>query len=140
MIFRIDEDRIVRTSRHTGFAANADRFIKVHDPVRTLEHGGSWTGHHARRMGALITAGHLVRPTDLGKDTNINVLDVGASNANGDDIFGLAGRGTRVTADAARLVDYLGPLHPIIRCGLLLNHGVEGRFRNRSAQYITMRL
>ena len=91
-------------------------------------------------MGALITARHLMRPANLGKDTDIDVLDVRAGHTNGHNIFGLAGRSARVTADAARMIDDFGPLHAVIWCGLLLNHCVECRFWNQRPQYITMRL
>jgi len=38
VIFRVDEDRVVWAGSHAGFAADADRFIKVDDAVRPLEH------------------------------------------------------------------------------------------------------
>src|SRR5215831_10113994 len=123
MIFRIDEDRIVGRSGHGRLAADADGFIKFHYSVRPLEHSGSWTGHHTGSMGALITARHLMRPAHLGKDTDIDVLDVGAGHTNGHNVFGLAGGGTRVTADAPCVIDYLGPLHTILaRWWWLVDH------------------
>jgi hypothetical protein len=87
MIFRIDEDGVVRASGHTGFATDADGFIKVHDSVRTLEHSGSWTGYDTRCMRALIAARDLVCSSHLGKPANIDVFHIGARHADGDNVF-----------------------------------------------------
>jgi hypothetical protein len=62
-------------------------------------------------MSTLITARYLVRPTGLRKHTDVYVLDVRASNGKRDEIFRLAGSRARMTADAARVVNYLGPLY-----------------------------
>ena len=110
MIFGIDEDRVVRTSRHAGFAADADRFIEIDDAVGALEHRRGRAGGDARRMRALITTRDLVRATRLGKHTDVDVLDVGARDPDRHDVFRLAGGRARVTADATRVVDDLRPL------------------------------
>src|SRR5262252_7745931 len=109
MIFRIDEDRVVGTGGHAGLAPDADRFVKIDDPVRALEHRGSRTGRDAGRMRALIAARYLMRASRLGKHAHVDVLHIGTSDADRNYILGLAGGGTRVTADAARVIDDLGP-------------------------------
>jgi hypothetical protein len=73
-------------------------------------------------MGALIAARDLVRATRLGKDAYIDVLDVGARDADGYDIFRLACRRARVTADAARVVDDLSPLDAIVTNWFRVDH------------------
>ena len=114
MIFRIDEDGVVGTSSHARFAADADRFIEIDNPVRAFEHGRGGASRDAGRMGALITTGDLVRATCLREDADVDVLDVGARNADGYDIFRLAGGRARMTPDAACVVDDLGPLDVLI--------------------------
>ena len=111
MIFRIDEDRVVRTSRHAGLTADADRLVKIYDAVCALEHRGGWARSHTRRMRALITARHLMRATDLRKHADVNVLDIRARDADGNDVFRLAGGRAGMTTDAAGMVYDLGPLH-----------------------------
>src|SRR5262249_39163688 len=113
VILRINKDRIVRTSRHAGFATDADRFIEIDGAVRPFEHGRGGTGSHAWRVRGLVAAGDLVGAPHLRKNADIDVFHVGARDADGHDILGLAGGGARVTADAAGVVDDLGPLHAI---------------------------
>ena len=123
MIVRINKDRIVRTRRHAGFAANADRLVEIDDAVRPFEHRGRRTRGHAWRMRALIAARHLVRAANLREDTDVDVLDVRAGHADRHDIFRLARRGARMTTDAASVVDDLRPLHATVASWLLLDHG-----------------
>ena len=73
-------------------------------------------------MGALITAGYLMRAPDLRENAHVDVLYISARDADGDDILGFAGGGTRVTADAPRVIDYLGPLHTIFAPWWLVDH------------------
>src|ERR1041385_529203 len=122
MIVRIDEDGVVRTSGHAGFAADADRFIEIDDAIRALEHGGGGAGHDARRVRALITTGDLVRAARLRKDTDVDVLHIGPGDADGHDIFRLAGGRARVTANAPRMVDDLRPLDAILANWFLIDH------------------
>src|SRR5438105_11154344 len=122
MIFGIDEDRVVWTSRHAGLTANADRFVKIYDAVGALEHRRCRTSGHTRRMRALITARHLMRATDLRKHADINVLDIGARDADGHDVFRFACGRAGMTTDAAGMVYDLGPLHSISSSWLLLDH------------------
>src|SRR5881394_2239131 len=114
MIFRIDEDGIVGTSSHARFTADADRFIEIDNTVGAFEHGRGGASRDAQRVGTLITTGDLVRATCLRKDADVDVLYVGARDADGYDIFRLAGGRARMTADAARVVDDLGPLDRLI--------------------------
>src|SRR5437588_11060494 len=90
VIFGVDEDRVVRTGRHAGFAANADRFIEIDDAVGPLEHRGGWTRGHAWRVRALIATRHLMRATHLRPDANIDVLDIGTRHADRHNVFRLA--------------------------------------------------
>jgi hypothetical protein len=78
VVFRIDEDGIVRTGSHARFTANTDRFIEVDDTVRSLKHGGRRTGRHTWRVSTLVATGYLMGPSGLGKDADINMLNVGA--------------------------------------------------------------
>lgn len=122
MIVRIDEDRVVWTSGHARFAADTNRFIKVDDPVCSFEHGRGRTGGDARRVGALIAAGHLMRAPRLRKDSDVDVLDVGARHADWHDVLRLARRRARMATDTAGVVDDLGPLHGVLADALRFNH------------------
>jgi hypothetical protein len=127
MILWIDEDRVVRASRHAGFATDADRFVKIDYAVCALEHRRRRTGSYAGRVRALITAGDLVRPPRLRKDPDVDVLNVSAGDPDGNDILRLTCGGACVTADATRVVDYLGPLYARIATWLLIRHLAEAK-------------
>src|SRR5436190_14799893 len=114
MILRVDEDCVIGTSRHARLAANADRFVEIDNTVRALEHRRRRASRDARRVGALIAARDLMGAPRLRKDTHVDVLDVGTRYADGYDVFRFAGGRACVTADAARVVYDLGPLHAII--------------------------
>ena len=111
MIFRVDEDRVVRTRSHARFAADTDRLVEIDYPVGALEHRRCGTRRDARCMRALIAARHLVRAAGLRKHADVYVLDVSSRNGKWNEIFRLAGGRAGMTADAARVVDYLGPLY-----------------------------
>ena len=115
MIFGIDKDCVVRTGGHAGFAANANRFIKVYDSVLSLEHRGSRTRRDTWRVGALIAARYLMRAPRLRKLADVHVLDVGARYRKRHHVFGLTGGRARMTADTARVVDDLRPLNLVSR-------------------------
>src|SRR6266446_1845918 len=137
MIFGIDENRVVRAGSHAGFAADADRFVEIDYAVRALEHRGRRTRGHARRVRALVAAGHLMRAAHLRKNTYVDVLDVGARHANRHDVFRLAGRRACVTTDAAGVVDDLGPLDAMVASCLLVWHLSFFETKTRRAKYIT---
>src|SRR6266571_8442698 len=92
MIFGIDEDGVVWTSGHARFATDANRFIKIDNAVRPLEHRGGRAGDDARSVRALIAARDLMRAADLPKHPNIDVLDISARHTNRHNVFRLARR------------------------------------------------
>jgi len=87
MIFRVDEDGVVRTRGHAGLATNADRLVEIDDAVRAFEHRCGRTCSDARSMSTLIATRHLMSATRLGKDANFNVLDVGSRDRDGNNVF-----------------------------------------------------
>src|SRR5438128_542576 len=105
MIFGINEDGVVGTCRHTGFAADTNRFVEIDNAVGALEHRRRRAGSDAWRMRALIAPRHLMRATHLRKHANIYVLDIGAGYADWDDVFRFACGGAGMTADAAGVID-----------------------------------
>ena len=114
MIFRIDEDSVVGTGSHAGFAADANRFVEIDYAVGAFEHCRRRASRHAGRMRALIAARHLMRASSLRKLSNINVLDVGTRHRERHFVFRFAGGRAGMTADAARVIDHLGPLHRLV--------------------------
>jgi hypothetical protein len=113
MIFRVDKDCVVGTSRHAGLAANANRFIKINYSVRPLEHCCRGAGGDTWRMRALITTRHLVRAARLRENTHVDMLDVSSRHADRDYVFRLASSRAGMTSDTAGMVDDLGPLHAL---------------------------
>jgi hypothetical protein len=87
MIFRVDEDGVVRTRGHAGFATNADRLVEIDDAVGAFEHRCRRTGSDARSVSALIATCHLMSATRLGKDSDFNMLDVSSRDRDGNDVF-----------------------------------------------------
>ena len=77
----------------------------------------------------MIAACYLMRAAHLWKNSDVNVLDIGAGDANRHDILRFAGGGARMTTDAAGVVDDLRPLHVGGSSCLLLDHLVSGKRR-----------
>ena len=69
---------------------------------------------------ALIAARYLVRAARLGRDADVDVLYIGARDADRNNVFRLAGSGAGMTTDATSVVDDLGPLNL-----LRLKHGFD---------------
>ena len=113
VILRIDKDRVVRTRSHARLATDADRFIKIDNAIRAFEHRRRWTSGYARRVSALIAACYLVSASRLRKDADVDVFDVCARDGKRNEILRLACRRAGMTADAARVVNYLGPLNRV---------------------------
>src|SRR5438552_2955314 len=139
MIFGIDKDRVVGTGGHAGFAANADRLIKVDNPVGPLEHRRRRTRSHAGRVRALIAARHLMRAAHLREHADIDVLDVSARYSDRHHVFRLASRGAGMTTDTAGVVDYLGPLNAMVASCLFLAHCFDFGGRNISRTWTLQR-
>src|SRR6185295_12810031 len=76
VIFRVNEDRIVRAGGHARLAANANRFVEINNTVRALKHGSGGAGGDARRVCALIAARYLMRAAGLRKDADVDMLHI----------------------------------------------------------------
>lgn len=126
VIFRVDENRVVRARSHARLATDADRFIEINDAVSAFEHRRRRARRHTRRMSALIAARHLMRASSLRKLSDINMLDVGARHGERHFVFGFAGGRAGVTTDAARMVYDFSPLN-------LLGGGMDGEFSHLCA-------
>lgn len=110
MVFWIDEYRIVRAGCHACFAADANRFIKIDDAIRPLEHRGCRTRRDTRSMSALVASGYLMRAPNLRKYTYVDMFDIRARNRQRYKVLRLTGRGTGMTADTPRVVNNLCPV------------------------------
>lgn len=122
VIFWIDENGVVRTRCHAGFATDANRFIEIDNAVRALEHGRGRAGYDAWCMSALVTTGYLMGTPRLWENADINVLYVGTSHGKRNEVFGFTGSRTGVTPDASGVIDNLGPFH---RAGLRLSSHLD---------------
>jgi hypothetical protein len=83
-------------------------------------------------MRALITARDLMSAPRVWKFSDINVLDVGARDRQRHNVFGLASGRAGMTADAARMVNNLRPLH------LMIARLVNWEFSHRCAHLILL--
>jgi len=85
----------------------------------------------------LIAARYLMCAAYLGKHSYVDVLDIGAGDANRHDILRLAGGRAGMTADAASVVNHLGPLDGARASCLWLDHyGPRADDENYAAEYI----
>ena len=55
----VDVDSVVGAGLHTGFAADADLWVKFNNAICALIHGCDWADTHAGRVGAMVAAGDL---------------------------------------------------------------------------------
>jgi hypothetical protein len=111
VIFGIDENCVVRAGCHASFTTDANRLIEIDNAVGPLKHRRRRTGCHTRRMGTLITARHLMGAPSLWKDTDVDMFYIRSGNGERHQVFRLACGGAGMTANAARMVDDLGPLN-----------------------------
>src|SRR5688572_31682013 len=111
VIVGVDEDCVVRACGHARLAADADRFIKIDNPISAFEHRGRRAGGNTRSMSALIATRHLVSAARLWKHADINMFDVSARDGKRNEVFRLARRSAGMTSDAACVVNYLSPLN-----------------------------
>lgn len=116
MVLGIDEDRVVRTRSHAGFASDADGLVEIDYAIGAPEHSSSRTGRDARRMSALIAPRDLVRSARLRKLAYINMLDVSACDRERYVVLRFARSRACVASDTARVVDYFRPLDVLWRC------------------------
>jgi hypothetical protein len=86
-------------------------------------------------MRALIAARDLVRASSLRKNSDVNMLYVGARHRERDKILGLTRGRTGMTANATRMIDDLGPLHRAV--WWFFEHASSGYRIFARANYIT---
>ena len=78
VVFGIDKDGIVRTGCNTGFAANTDGFVEIHNAVRPGVHGRGRTGVGAGCVLTLIAAGDLKSPSRVWEGAHVGIFHIGA--------------------------------------------------------------
>ncbi len=122
VVVGVDEDRVIGTRGDARLAADADRLVEVHDPVRTPVHRRGRAGVDAGRIVALVAAGDLEAAPGGRVDAHVDRLDIGAGDRQRHLVLRLAGGRAGVAADAPRLVDDLGPEG---RQGLSAGHGTQ---------------
>jgi hypothetical protein len=101
----IDVNRIVGTGLHAGFATDAPLGTEIHNAILALVHRGHRADGYARRILAVIAACDLKNPPRVGIFTFFHVFHPGAVYAQGNVIFGFAGNGAGMAADALAVVD-----------------------------------
>src|SRR6185295_11608789 len=101
----IDVKRVVGAGLHARLATDATISAEVDDAVVAPEQSGHRTDRDARRIFAVITTQNRKESACVGIFTLLDVLDPRAKSAKRDFVFGLAGYGAGVTADAFTMID-----------------------------------
>jgi len=108
-------DRIVRASLCARFASDTASIIEIDDPILAREQRFDRTDLDARSIGAMIASHHRKQSSRVGERAFLDVLHPCAVHADRHFMLGLAGDGTRVTADALSVVDDEAEVHRLER-------------------------
>src|SRR5699024_10284905 len=76
VVFRINEDCIVRTGRDTGFAADTYILVEINDAIIACVHCTGRTRIRAGRIHTLIAARNLKSTARIGEFTDIDRFDI----------------------------------------------------------------
>ena len=87
VVFGVDEDRVVRAGCNTGFAANTDGLVEIHNAVGPGVHGRGRTGVGTGCVLTLIAPRDLKSPPGVGKGAHVGVFHIGAIDRDRDVIF-----------------------------------------------------
>lgn len=117
VVFRVNEDRIVRTRGHTRFAADANRLVEIDNTVSAFEHCCRRASRYAGRMSTLVAPRNLMRTPRLRECSDFYVLNVGAGHRQWNKILGFTRSCAGMAPNTTRMVNDLGPLN-----GSLLDH------------------
>ena len=131
----IDVNGVIGAGLHARLAADATGRIKFNDAVGALVHGRHRTDTHARRVGAVVAAGHLEVASDIGIGAGLHVLDPRAIDAQWHLVLRLAGGGAGVTANALAVVDDKTVVHEPLFTWLV---GTKGAAQRMDAAARTM--
>src|SRR5260370_13374350 len=111
-IVRVHIYRIVRTSLHAGFAANAAVGIEIDNSVLALVHRSHGTDRDARRLLAMVAARDLKYAARVGENALLDVLDPGPVHAHRHLVLRFTRHRAGVTSDALAVIDYEAVFHP----------------------------
>jgi hypothetical protein len=101
----VEVNRVVRAGLHTGFASDADAWVKLDDAVIALIHRSDRTDAHAWGIGAMIAARHLKAAAHIRIRARLDILDPRPIHTQWHLILRLARGAACVTADALTLVN-----------------------------------
>lgn len=96
---------VVGAGLHTHLAANAPGVVKVDNAIVTDKEGLGWASGDARSIGAVVAPHDAHLTSRIGILTLFYIFDPGSKLTDGNGMFGLAGNGARVAADAGPLVN-----------------------------------
>ena len=101
----INVKRVVGAGLHARLATDAAVAVEVDDSVVAAEQRGHRTDRDARRVFAMVATKHRKESARVGILTLFDVFDPGAKRAKRDFVFGFAGYGAGVTANAFTMID-----------------------------------
>src|SRR5437660_11051385 len=110
-IVRIHIYRIVRTSLHAGFAANAAVGIEIDNPILALVHSSHRTDGDAGRLLAMVATCDLKYAARVRENAFLDILNPGPVHAHRHLVLGFTRHRAGVASDALAVVDYEAVFH-----------------------------
>jgi hypothetical protein len=101
----VDIQRIIRTALHASFAADANAVVDIDNSVGAFFQRVDRANGHAGSVRALVAAEYRKIATNFRKTPCLGVLHPSPEITDRNVVFGFAGYGAGVAADAAGLVD-----------------------------------
>jgi hypothetical protein len=111
MIRRLHIKRVVWTSLRAGFTADAAATVEIDNAVLSRKQGRDRTDLHARSVGAMIAPHYRKKAPRIRETSLFNILYPRTINADRNLMFGFAGNGARVAADALSVIDNEAKIH-----------------------------
>lgn len=108
---RINIERVIWTGLHTGFATDAATIVEINDPVLAFEERCRRANRHTRGINAMIATKHGKESFGVRVFAFFDIFDPGPIAADWHIVFGFAGNGTGVTADAFAVIDQEADFH-----------------------------
>jgi hypothetical protein len=101
----INVNRIIWTGLHTGFAADADLWIKINNSIMPLVHGCNRTNADTGWIRTMIAARDLKMAPCIWVATCFHIFHPGPVNAQRNPVLTLAGSGTGMATDTLAIVN-----------------------------------
>jgi hypothetical protein len=112
--FRIDIQRIIGASLHTGFTSDTAVTIKIHNTIRPSMKRGCGANFYTGCIGTMVTPVDRKFPSVVRKFTLFDIFHMGAIHTKGHIVLTFASNGTGMTANAHSVIYYKSVIHFIL--------------------------